>query len=130
MMGFAIALFFIFNFLPVSPVNTQCVTDAEDPLGVRCGAASGLGSTDIRITVARVINIVLGLLGIIALGLILYAGFTWMTSGGNEEKLTTAKKTLWASVIGLIIILSSFAISNFVLGELYRATTNSRTYQG
>jgi len=54
-------------------------------------------------------------LGLIALVIVLYAGFMWMTSGGNEEKISKAKKILSAGVIGLIIILASYAITSFIL---------------
>ena len=83
---------------------------------------TGLGERDPRGIAASVINIVLGFLGIIAVGLILYAGFKWMTAGGSEDKITEARKLLFAGVIGLIIILAAFAIANFVLTQLIRAT--------
>jgi len=47
--------------------------------------------------------------------MILYAGFQWMTAGGNEDKVSSAKKIISAAVVGLIIILLAWAIVNFVL---------------
>lgn len=81
-----------------------------------------LGTQDIRVTIAKIIRVVLGLLGIIALVIILYGGFTIMTSGGSEEKVSTGKKILINAAIGLAIILSSFAIVQFVLSSLQQAT--------
>jgi len=78
---------------------------------------------DIRLMVARIIRIVLELLGIIFLVLIIYAGFKWMTAGGDEEKVTSAKKLLTNSVIGLIIIFAAFAIAAFVFYQLEYAIT-------
>ena len=78
---------------------------------------------DIRLMVARIIRIVLELLGIIFLVLIIYAGFKWMTAGGDEEKVTSAKKLLTNSVIGLIIIFAAFAIATFVFYQLEYAIT-------
>jgi len=78
----------------------------------------GLPSTDIRIIVANIIRVFLGLLGIIVLGLFLYAGYLWMTSGGDDEKITQAKKIIRNAVIGLILILSSYAITSFVINKL------------
>lgn len=66
------------------------------------------------------INVVLGLSGIILLGYILYAGFLWMTSGGEMEKAKEARTMISNAVIGLIILISAFAISSFVLGALTR----------
>lgn len=79
---------------------------------------------DIRIIVARLIRVVLGLLGIIALVIIIAAGFRWMTANGDEEKVTESKRQLTNAVIGLIIILASFAIATFVINQLEFATTD------
>ena len=113
-------LFFGFISLLVVPGPVQADGDL---LGVGYGSASGLAATDVRITTARIINIALGLLGTIAVVLVIYAGFMWMTSSGNTEKVDKAKQILWASVLGLIIILSSYAITNFVIRNTYQATT-------
>ena len=59
-----------------------------------------LSDTDPRIIIARIINIALLFLGVIAVGLIIYAGFLWMTSGGNEDKIDKAKNTLKNAIIG------------------------------
>ncbi len=83
----------------------------------------GLPSTDIRTIIANIIRIFLGLLGIIALVLMIYAGFVWMTSGGSEEKIGEAKKILTNATVGLVIILSAYAIVSFVITRLLSATT-------
>lgn len=82
----------------------------------------GLAATDIRLIIARIIRAVLGLLGIIAVGLMIYAGYTIMTSEGSEEKITQGKKIMINAVIGLVIILSAFAIVQFVLNALSKGT--------
>ena len=76
----------------------------------------GLGSADLRTTVTNIINWVLGLLGIIAVIMILYGGFIWLTAAGNEENVTKAKNILSAAIIGLVIVLLAWAIVNYVLG--------------
>ncbi|MBT3948668.1 hypothetical protein HOF40_01110, partial [Candidatus Parcubacteria bacterium] len=81
-----------------------------------------LGSDDIRVTVVRIINVLLGLLGIVALVIVMYGGFIYMTAAGAEDKIATAKKILVNGVIGLVIILSAFAITRFVLNKLIEAT--------
>ncbi len=99
---------------------------AQPDLGLEpVGSAIGLPATDIRLVVARIIRTALGLLGIVALALIIYAGFIWMTAGGEEEKISQAKKILLNSVIGLAIILSSYAIASFVINQLVGATTET-----
>jgi amino acid transporter len=65
-----------------------------------------------------VVSAFLGLLGIIFIILIIYAGQKWMTASGNEEKVTKAKETLWRAVIGLVIVVGAWAITAFVLRRL------------
>lgn len=93
-------------------------------LGLEYGTATGLGSQDVRTTIATIIRVLLGLLGIIAIVLVLAGGFMWMTAGGDEEKAGKARSLLAAGAIGLIIILSAFAIAQFVVGQIETATTS------
>jgi len=83
---------------------------------------TGLGNRDVRDIIGAVINILLGFLGIIAVVLILLGGFKWMTAAGNEDKVAEAKKLMAAGVIGVVIILAAFALSQFVLRSLINAT--------
>ena len=92
---------------------------------VNTGLAGSLSSTDPRTIVGRIINIALGFLGVIAVGLMTYAGFLWMTSDGDEEKITTAKKILKNAAIGLVIILSSWAIATFIISRLSGAVNGT-----
>ncbi len=83
---------------------------------------TSLGQKDIRVTITEIINVGLGLLGIVAVVIVLAGGFQWMTAGGNEEKIGGAKKLIISGVIGLAIIMSAFAITQFVINELGTAT--------
>jgi hypothetical protein len=91
-------------------------------VGLGYATATGLTSTDVRQTAAAIIQVALGLLGIIAVILVLVGGFKWMLAGGNEEKVGEAKKLISAGVIGLVIILCAYAIATFVLTSLLSAT--------
>jgi|SRR5688572_7303157 hypothetical protein len=82
-----------------------------------------LGSGDVRQTAARIINVALGFLGIIAVVIVLVGGFKYMISGGNEEKTSEAKNLIVSGIIGLAIILSAWAITSFVIGQLLTATS-------
>lgn len=102
-------------------------------LGMEYGAATGLGKSDVRWTAARIVQVALGLLGILATVLIIFAGFKWMTAGGNEEQVSSAKKIMYQAVIGLVIIMSAYSIVRFILPQLFKATTNvdySKVEQG
>jgi hypothetical protein len=95
-----------------------------DSLGLYYGKYTGLTGQDIRVTIAKVIQTAMGLLGIVAVLIILYAGFKWMTAGGNEESVGEAKKILTAGIVGLIIIISAYAIASFVVSSLVTASTS------
>ena len=97
-------------------------------LGLEYGASTGLGTADIRFTAANIIGVALGLLGTICVVLMLYAGFKWMTAGGNEENVKEAQSTIKYAVIGLLIILSAYAITRFVFVNLFKATTGKSYY--
>lgn len=91
-------------------------------IGMQYTSAIGLGTKDVRVTVASIINVLLGLLGIIAVGIILIGGFKWMTAMGNTENVDKAKKLIFQGIIGLVIVLSAYAIANFVLTSILSAT--------
>ena len=89
--------------------------------GINYGTATGLSTRDVREVIARIINVAMGLLGIVAVVIILAGGFIWMTAAGNEEKVEKAKKLIFSGIIGLAIILTSFAIARFVISSLVDA---------
>ncbi|MDP2944413.1 MAG: pilin [bacterium] len=80
---------------------------------------------DIRYTIARIINVVLQLLGVIFVILTILAGFQYMTAGGNEEKTKKAVGLLTNAVIGLLIILMAWTITRFTIRQLGRAANNA-----
>lgn len=116
---FLVAGFFIFAFPDVAAASAQ-----QDVLGINTVEQSGLalGGTDIRVIIARIIQIFLGLLGLITVVIIIYAGALIMFSGGEEAKVAKGKRMLTNAVIGLIIILASFTIATFVLRRLSQVT--------
>jgi hypothetical protein len=93
-----------------------------DLTGEDFAGEAGLGSGDLPSTIASIINVALGFLGIVAVVIILLGGFKWMTAGGNDDKVKEAKKLMIAGVIGLVIILSAYAIASFVLTQISSAT--------
>ena len=57
----------------------------------------------------------LSFLAIIGVAMILWGGFTWMSSGGNEQTIDRARKILLAALIGLVVITSAWVIVSFVV---------------
>lgn len=84
------------------------------------GASIGLGTADLRTILVNIISWALGLLGIIAVIMILIGGFQWLISGGDEDRVATAKRTISSAIVGLLIILLSWALVHFVI----RTTAN------
>lgn len=108
----------IFYFTPV-----LAQSNTVDTFGIEAVDSSiSLGSDDIRVTIAKIIRAVLGLLGLIAVIIVIYGGFVYMTSGGEEDKIAKGKKILINGVIGLVIILMSLIIVQFLLNKLSEAT--------
>lgn len=97
---------------------------AQDNFGINDFASGGvnLGTRPLRETIAGIVNIGLGFLGILAVLLILYGGYIWMTSQGNSEKVQRAKMIIISAIIGLVIILTAYAVSRFILTSLYNNT--------
>jgi uncharacterized membrane protein YwzB len=71
----------------------------------------------------RIITPFFGVLGIIFLILVLYGGIQWMMAGGNDISVTKAKSTIVRALLGLIIILLSYGLTQFV----FQALTDSPT---
>lgn len=76
---------------------------------------------DPRDLARNIINIILGFLGIIAVIIILLAGFQWMTAGGEEEKVSEARQRLIQGAVGLVLIIAAWIIAYFVIDALVKA---------
>lgn len=115
-------------FAVFAVANFALAATAGPDVGLAAAAGTGLSAAnDPRIIAANIIRIVLGFLGIIAVGLIIYAGWLYMTAEGEAEKIEKAKKILIGAVIGLAICLASFAIASFILNRLLDATGSGMT---
>ncbi len=75
----------------------------------------GLVKTDIRLIISRIIRVALGLIGIVMVVLMLYAGVLWMTASGNEDQIATAKNIMKNAAVGLGIVLVAYSIVLFVM---------------
>ncbi len=83
---------------------------------------------DIQEIVALVISVFLQFLGIIFVALIVMAGFNYMTSQGNEEKIEKALSQIKTGVIGLVIIMSAYAITTYMTDCVLDITTKDSTW--
>jgi len=83
---------------------------------------SDIGEKKIGFVVGRIVQAVLGILGLVCLVIFIIAGFQWMTSGGNKEKIQSAQKSMSAAIIGLIIVIISWAAIDFIVKALEGVT--------
>lgn len=72
--------------------------------------------------VGGILNGLFAALGVVFLALIVYGGMQWMLSEGQEKKVNQARGFIFHSVIGLVLVLASFAITNFVIQRLTEQT--------
>ncbi|MFA6028101.1 MAG: Ig-like domain-containing protein [Patescibacteria group bacterium] len=114
-LGLISSLFFVVN-----SVFAQVKTD----YGINLGDAS---PEELAVSI---INWGLGILALIAVIIILYGGFVWMLSGGNEEKVEKAKKILRNGIIGLVIILAAWGIATYIINRLLDATNANNGTSG
>ena len=81
------------------------------------------GATSLWTTINTIINVALGMIGLVAVIFIIYGGFQYTTSAGDASKVKKAKDTIVNGVIGLVIALLAFAIVNFVLDGIFGGKT-------
>jgi hypothetical protein len=73
---------------------------------------------NVKDIVAKVINILLYILGAVAVIMIIIGGFMYAVSGGDATAVTKAKNTILYSVVGLVIAILAYAIVQFVIGAI------------
>lgn len=93
---------------------------AQDNYGLDSTAtAAGIPtSKSITTILGDVIGTALSLVSVLFFGLMLYAGIKWMLARGDEGESTKALDTIVASIIGLVIVLASYAITTFVFNSV------------
>ena len=118
-------------FIPVSVITglfgfsvSTHAADLRETIFKRTeGVGRGSFNTDINpessllYFIGQATNIIIGALGVIAVIYMIYAGFLWLTAGGNDDQIKKAKTTIRRVIIGMIILTLSYAIVGFVLGQ-------------
>ncbi len=98
----------------ISPTNAlavEGVVELENPLNLD-------EDQPIADLAGRVIRAFLGIIGIIGLVIFIYGGVLWMTSAGHAERVTRGKDLFVWSIVGLVVIFSSYTIVSFVLTKV------------
>ena len=87
------------------------------------GTGADLGQGDLPTLVGSFIKLFISLLGVIFLCYTVYAGYLYVSSMGDSEKVSKAKEMLVNGAIGIAIILASYAIATFVISTLTSTIT-------
>lgn len=109
--------------LPAAAGTTDAIRNQLDKAGQGGWGRSISGTYDLTnhpllTTVGTVINVLLGLLGAIAVVLFVYGGSLYLTAMGDPGKTKKAKSILTDTVLAIAILLAAYAIANFVVGQL------------
>jgi len=123
-----LTLFFILNqALSVSAATSSYGLDATIKAG-KLQAPFNTAAVDanpgqlLSTKIGQIVGSIISFVGVVLMILIIYAGFLWMTASGNEKKTEQAKSILLSAVIGLIIVLSAYAITAFIGRQLTETT--------
>ncbi len=107
--------------------------------GKTCGAASApvggtsgpstplqlpnpLGTSNVAIIIGRIIKVLTGGAGMIGLFMFVYGGFQWLTAAGSPERIKKGKDIILWSLIGLVVMFSSYIATKYIIDALVLAT--------
>lgn len=93
---------------------TSVALASDYGLGATADAAGLSTDRDITQIIGDVIGTGLSLVSVLFFGLMLYAGIKWMLARGDSGQAEEALGTIIAAIIGLVVVLASYAITNFV----------------
>ena len=99
-------------------MNDIIKTLAVDTLDTTKIDTVGTGNSDLVGTITPILNVIIGLLGIVCVAVIIFGGVQYMTSTGDAGKVKKGKDTILYGIIGLVICVLAFAIVNFVLSNI------------
>jgi len=122
-------IFFIFSFAFISlsfsanQALAQIISDPVEGLNATAGEVNAfteqMASYDknpnfLATKAGTIISLILSFVGVLFLILMIYAGILWMTASGNDQQISKAKSLLINAVIGIIVVLSAYALTTFI----------------
>jgi len=117
-LALSLVIFFLWGNIPAfADYNGKYGLDATIGAAGEAGSALTTNS-DIKTSTGKIIGVVLSFVGALFFILMIYGGFLWMTARGDEGQVTKAKDLIFAAVIGLVIIISAYALTSFLGTQL------------
>ncbi|SRR5574344_820463 len=105
----------------VFSADATLLKSKASPIDRLNNAATGYGpysqtatETTLASTLGLVISVALSILGIIFLAITIMSGYQWMTAQGNESQVEKAKDSVTRAVIGLVVVIASYAVWFFI----------------
>lgn len=84
----------------------------------QCNVAGTDATSKINNIVHTIVNLLSAVVGIVAVIMIIVGGFRYITSGGNDTSVTSAKNTILYAIIGLVVVALAQLIVRFTLSKL------------
>ncbi len=116
----AVLVSFGLGMATVSAAPAGVFADLSSSKSAVCGGAglpSCSGGADVNKVLTGVINVLSAIIGVVAVIMIIISGLRYITSGGDGQKVASAKNTLIYSLVGLVIVALAQLIVHFVLGK-------------
>lgn len=109
--------------LPVSAVTCPAGTNRQGSSASTLAECNIENDNSLIPTILNIIQVTIGVLALVAVIVIIFAGVQYTTSAGDAGKVKKAKDSILYGIIGLVIAILAFAIVNFVLSSLTKKPT-------
>jgi hypothetical protein len=106
----------VFSLVTIVPAFAQL--GLEETAGRAGLFKAGAKNKTVLEILGNIISAGLSLTSIVFFSFIVFAGFRWMFARGNEQTIEKAQDTIIHSIIGILIVLSAYAITSFLFDRL------------
>jgi ABC-type Fe3+ transport system permease subunit len=115
-----------FGLLP-QVAYADCTNPASAQEALKCGSDSGAGQSNkdpasLNNTIKTVLNLLSAIIGVLSVVMIMVGGFRYVTSGGRDDSVKSAKNTITYALIGLVVASTAQIMVHFVLAKASEAT--------
>jgi hypothetical protein len=103
--------------LVASPAYAACSTPAQCAQAGVDASGGSKSKADVGDLIKKIVNIMLFILGAIAVIMVVLGGIKYTLSGGDSSAVSSAKNTILYAIVGLVVAIMAYAIVNFVLNS-------------
>ncbi|MFH1192140.1 MAG: pilin [bacterium] len=96
--------------------NTKKVL--QEGIGSNFPTSETVTEDSLYITIGKMIDVILGLVGVLLIILVIYGGYLWFSADGNEEQIGKAKAYIMNAIIGLAIVLMAYMFTSYVMTRI------------